>query len=175
MFTDYRRLSEHFVSTNQLKGRMVMKRLLFLLIHLIFTFSVYAQNQIKTTTANLNLRSSPTVGENIIQVIPKGTTFSVDNAKLRDDGWIHLDYKGNSGYVHSRYLKSPPAKSNPAEFSNPTKLKHYTNSSGEKVQSPTYYDSPPSGATAECRDGTYSFSRSRRGTCSHHGGVKRWF
>jgi hypothetical protein len=33
---------------------------------------------------------------------------------------------------------------------------------------------PPAGATAECNDGTYSFSSSRRGTCSHHGGVKRW-
>jgi hypothetical protein len=32
----------------------------------------------------------------------------------------------------------------------------------------------PEGATAECRDGTYSFSQNRRGTCSHHGGVKRW-
>jgi hypothetical protein len=35
-------------------------------------------------------------------------------------------------------------------------------------------DGPPAGATAQCRDGTYSFSRSRRGTCSHHGGVARW-
>ncbi|MDP9145387.1 MAG: DUF3761 domain-containing protein [Actinomycetota bacterium] len=33
---------------------------------------------------------------------------------------------------------------------------------------------PPRGATAQCRDGTFSFSRSRRGTCSHHGGVARW-
>jgi len=30
------------------------------------------------------------------------------------------------------------------------------------------------GATAICRDGTYSFSAHRRGTCSHHGGVARW-
>src|SRR6516165_9521717 len=33
---------------------------------------------------------------------------------------------------------------------------------------------PPPGATALCRDGTYSFSRHRSGTCSHHGGVARW-
>lgn len=32
----------------------------------------------------------------------------------------------------------------------------------------------PAGATAECRDGTYSYSENHRGTCSHHGGVKRW-
>jgi hypothetical protein len=34
--------------------------------------------------------------------------------------------------------------------------------------------STPAGATAECRDGTYSFSQHRSGTCSHHGGVARW-
>lgn len=33
---------------------------------------------------------------------------------------------------------------------------------------------PPPGATARCRDGTYSFSRHRSGTCSHHGGVAVW-
>ncbi|WP_083528068.1 DUF3761 domain-containing protein [Curtobacterium ammoniigenes] len=32
----------------------------------------------------------------------------------------------------------------------------------------------PSGATAKCNDGTYSFSQSRRGTCSSHGGVAAW-
>jgi hypothetical protein len=34
-------------------------------------------------------------------------------------------------------------------------------------------DAPP-GATARCRDGTYSFSAHHSGTCSHHGGVARW-
>jgi len=32
----------------------------------------------------------------------------------------------------------------------------------------------PPGATARCRDGTYSFSHHRSGTCSHHGGVAIW-
>ncbi len=35
-------------------------------------------------------------------------------------------------------------------------------------------DSPPPGATARCKDGTYSFSQTRQGTCSHHGGVAEW-
>jgi hypothetical protein len=34
-------------------------------------------------------------------------------------------------------------------------------------------DAPP-GATARCVDGTYSFSATRSGTCSHHGGVAVW-
>ncbi len=34
--------------------------------------------------------------------------------------------------------------------------------------------SAPPGATARCRDGTYSYSKHRSGTCSHHGGVAEW-
>ena len=34
---------------------------------------------------------------------------------------------------------------------------------------------PPAGATAQCRDRTYSFSQHHSGTCSHHGGVALWF
>lgn len=33
---------------------------------------------------------------------------------------------------------------------------------------------PPAGATAVCRDGTYSYSQHRSGTCSSHGGVATW-
>ncbi|MCC8422645.1 MULTISPECIES: DUF3761 domain-containing protein [Photorhabdus] len=29
-------------------------------------------------------------------------------------------------------------------------------------------------ATARCRDGSFSYSQHRRGTCSHHGGVDKW-
>jgi hypothetical protein len=52
---------------------------------------------------------------------------------------------------------------------------YYTNSAGNEVHSPAYSDDGvPPGASAICRDGTYSFSQSRRGTCSHHGGVAQW-
>lgn len=54
--------------------------------------------------------------------------------------------------------------------------RHYTNSDGHDVHSPTKstHDQVPAGASAKCRDGTYSFSQHRRGTCSHHGGVGTW-
>lgn len=51
---------------------------------------------------------------------------------------------------------------------------YYTNVSGNQVHSPAYSDTVPVGASAQCRDGTYSFSQHRRGTCSHHGGVATW-
>lgn len=50
----------------------------------------------------------------------------------------------------------------------------YVNSKGQTVKRPETCSSAPNGATAQCRDGTYSFSQSRRGTCSHHGGVAKW-
>jgi hypothetical protein len=52
-----------------------------------------------------------------------------------------------------------------------------TNSNKRKTKKPPAEPKAgqaPAGATAECRDGTYSYSAHRRGTCSHHGGVKRW-
>jgi hypothetical protein len=53
---------------------------------------------------------------------------------------------------------------------------HYTNKSGQSVHSPAHTKSgkAPQGATAQCRDGSYSFSRHRSGTCSGHGGVGNW-
>jgi len=58
----------------------------------------------------------------------------------------------------------------------PTYYTANTNRSKSKKPSDSKPNSqqPPPGATAECRDNTYSFSTHRRGTCSHHGGVKRW-
>ncbi len=50
----------------------------------------------------------------------------------------------------------------------------YENSAGNIVCKPYSRPEQPEGASAECEDGTYSFSESRSGTCSHHGGVRRW-
>ena len=52
---------------------------------------------------------------------------------------------------------------------------YYTNSDGVRVHRPVVSpNGPPEGATAQCRDGSYSFSLHRSGTCSHHGGVTKW-
>jgi len=70
--------------------------------------------------------------------------------------------------------KAVAAKSTEASSGSNSSSKYYTNSEGNRVQSPVRAKSAPAGASAECRDGTFSFSQNRRGTCSHHGGVKRW-
>jgi hypothetical protein len=50
----------------------------------------------------------------------------------------------------------------------------YVNSRGHCVHRPARANRPPAGASARCRDGSYSFSESHRGTCSWHGGVATW-
>lgn len=52
----------------------------------------------------------------------------------------------------------------------------YVNRTGQRVHSPahTTNGAAPPGASAQCRDGTYSFSQHRSGTCSHHAGVASW-
>jgi hypothetical protein len=51
----------------------------------------------------------------------------------------------------------------------------YVNSSSHVVHRPAHaVGGIPAGASARCRDGTYSFSEHRRGTCSHHSGVAAW-
>jgi len=48
---------------------------------------------------------------------------------------------------------------------------YYKNVDGRCVRRPSH---DPRGATARCRDGTYSYSLHASGTCSRHGGVARW-
>jgi len=70
---------------------------------------------------------------------------------------------------------APPQPTTPNE-SQLIEHSHYRNSSGQEVHSPAHSKTGaiPGGATAQCRDGTFSFSRHRSGTCSHHGGVSQW-
>ena len=75
----------------------------------------------------------------------------------------------SSGSPTSRTSSAPQ---NSQRRSNCTNNGSYVNSRGQTVKRPENCVAAPQGATAQCRDGTYSFSQSRRGTCSHHGGTK---
>jgi hypothetical protein len=67
-----------------------------------------------------------------------------------------------------------PTQQQPQKQSKCTDNGTYVNSKGDTVKRPENCTAAPQGATAQCRDGSYSFSQSRRGTCSHHGGVAKW-
>jgi len=58
-------------------------------------------------------------------------------------------------------MKTPAPKSNKMKADAST-------SSGESV------NNDPAGATAKCKDGTYSHAKTHQGACSRHGGVAQW-
>ena len=161
-----------------------MKKLILLFTIMLACFVSNAQTTF-VTTANLNMRSLPCTCAQVTKTIPKGATVYVLN--YEDNSWARVTYNGHTNYVSRKYIKEAPStrssyktskssyKSSSSGYntSNST-VQHYTNTYGNRVQSPTYYRTAPAGATALCRDGTYSFSQSRRGTCSHHGGVAKW-
>ena len=51
---------------------------------------------------------------------------------------------------------------------------YISKTTGDCVPDPEQAPAPPPGWHAQCRDGTYSFSEHRSGTCSGHHGVQQW-
>ncbi len=99
-------------------------------------------------------------------VIPAGSTFTVVRCGAE---WCEVRYRGVAGFALRSSLELP--RQHVAYTGH-----GYVNTRGTWVPSParTSDGLPPPGATATCWDGTFSFSQSRRGTCSHHGGVRQW-
>ena len=118
------------------------------------------------TTVAVSLRAGPDPAARSIARLAGDTPVRFSSCQ---NGWCHATVNGRLGYLPRLALSLQPNGS----F---VEGAGYTNSQGNRVHSPTRTadNQPPAGASAQCRDGTYSFSQSRRGTCSHHGGVARW-
>lgn len=74
-------------------------------------------------------------------------------------------------------ILQPQPVENPAPVVHTASPTPVTQPAPEQVSNPSIQasDSRPAGATARCGDGSFSFSTSRSGTCSHHGGVAQWY
>ncbi len=120
------------------------------------------------TATTLRLRAEPFTTARVLAILAPGTAVRTYTCS---DGWcsVHVPIARRSGHVASRYLTLQPPPAAPTG-------RGYVNVDGVWVPSPqrTIDSEPPDGATAQCRDGTFSFSQHRRGTCSWHGGVARW-
>ncbi len=126
-----------------------------------------ARDTLAYTTTIITVRAKP-----FAKAQPLGRVDAAAPVRLYacSDGWCSIAAGRLAGYVPKQYLSAQPTPV--VQRPGPG----YVNSRGEWVPSParTLSDSAPPGASAHCRDGTYSFSRSRSGTCSHHGGVAEW-
>jgi uncharacterized protein YraI len=87
-----------------------MKKLLLFISILLFTVSSFGQT--KVTTAVINFRSTPEMGDNIICIIPKGTMLSLISGIVPYGNWLPIEYKGKVGYVHRASVKRKIAKQN---------------------------------------------------------------
>lgn len=127
---------------------------------------------------------------------PTGPWYQVRHSETGIEGWIHgntialLQVVGTPNTTSARVADTNSVSVQGVPAASPTKPdtpppasrtsqsasgKSYVNVDGVRVPSPVFSDTRPEGASARCRDGSYSFSRNRRGTCSHHGGVALWY
>src|SRR5881396_229727 len=152
-----------------------MRRLLFSLLCSAFlagTVSAQAspspQDTLAYTTASVRLREKPFPTARALAALPQGTAVRLYSCS---QGWCSVAVSKLTGYLLEEFLsaQAPQAAAT-------SQGRGYVNSQGEWVPSPTRTadGKPPEGATAHCRDGTFSFSHTRQGTCSHHGGVAEW-
>lgn len=118
------------------------------------------------TTTNVNVRAQPSATSATLATLNSGTRVNVASCGVT---WCTLTAPSR-GYIAKAYVAFPGATP-----TTPTHPGTYTNVDGVRVQRPTFSATVPAGASAQCRDGSYSFSLNRRGTCSRHGGVARWF
>lgn len=68
------------------------------------SINVMAADDIRVTTASLNLRSGPGTSYSIITVIPKGAAVSVSSVS---GSWAKVTYSGKTGYASTAYLSQP--------------------------------------------------------------------
>jgi len=135
---------------------------------------------------NANVRDKPAKGAAVVVTVHKGDLLSLVSTtaigpwyQIRDSktatvGWIH----GNTITLLQAAETKPASATEterPRTTSTPITGRSYVNVDGIRVPSPVFSPTKPAGASARCRDGSYSFSQHRSGTCSHHGGVAEWF
>ena len=144
-----------------------MKRSACLLFGLLLAVASGLDAQdIRFTTSAVQLRADADAKSKAIATVPRGARVTLQVCAVR---WCRVEYRGKAGYIAEGQLANAPGGAKKAAGDG------YMGVKGSRVASPNHSAvGAPRGATARCRDGTYSFSQSRSGTCSAHGGVARW-
>lgn len=97
------------------------------------------------------------------------TSIATGRGACSGHGGVQKASAGSSASASSSsaHAATPPASSVPASGS-------AMKAAAPTTQSTTTGDTAPTGATAKCKDGTYSKSKQHSGACSKHGGVDQW-
>ena len=154
--------------------RLLRRSILTALLSVVALVGLRAQDApplgdtVAFTTTSLRLRAQPFTTAPVLAILAPATRVRTYTCS---EDWcsVFVPVARRSGYVASRYLtREPPPREQTG--------RGYINVDGEWVASPQNVpdSQAPPDATAQCRDGTFSFSQHRSGTCSHHGGVARW-
>jgi uncharacterized protein YgiM (DUF1202 family) len=142
-----------------------MIRTAFLLVWLISVATRLGAQEFRYATSAVRMRADASTESAVLATVARGSRVEVRACAVE---WCWIEYRGKTGYVSERFLAG-------ARHVYGTSGSLFRNSNGNLVPSPMRSTSgPPPGATAKCRDGSYSFSETRIGTCSHHGGVVKW-
>jgi hypothetical protein len=143
------------------------------------------------TVAVARVYAAPSVSAPVVGEISRGTVVLKGKCAA---GWCTITSNALRGYVGELMLQHPadkeagvaavetrrtlpPARDSIKQGSKPVISSSPASPSVKQSSSSVTprTSSVPNGATARCRDGTYSFSANRRGTCSHHKGVAVWY
>jgi hypothetical protein len=126
-----------------------------------------------------NITVAGLIGAPLLVVALAMPSFAVDPAPTtcKDGTTTASTGKGTcSGHGGVQKAAKTPAAAAPAAATPATPAASAAKSSTVTKSAPaaTAGNTGPSGATAKCKDGTYSKSAHRSGTCSSHGGVAEW-
>jgi Protein of unknown function (DUF3761) len=104
------------------------------------------------------------------------TTSSSGKGTCSGHGGIQKATKAKPATAATTAPAAAPAAATPAAAPVPAASTTAAKTSTATKSAPTATSSntDPTGATAKCKDGTYSKSAHRSGTCSSHGGVAEW-
>lgn len=125
--------------------------------------STLPRDTVVYVVGTLRVRQQPAPNAKELALLAGGTSLRLHECH---EGWCTVSIKKVRGYALEEYLTTQAPSST-------TTVQRGRGFSGSPTT--TVDRGPPAGATAKCRDGSYSFSRSRSGACSHHQGVAEWY
>ena len=98
------------------------------------------------------------------------TTSATKKGACRGHGGVAEWSGGSASNAPATSAPSAPAAAAPKA----TSKSEATSTASSAPAAKTASNTDPTGATAQCKDGTYSHSKHHTGACSHHGGVAQW-